>query len=222
MSYKLISQRVSSLCDVWYVSTQKWHNFHVLLLVHVFKWLISTTCVARGNILLQLLDVLHKAIKWVLLQDLACVMPQVELKQKDAFTSSKINLVESPHFKVVHLHQDKWLISTKHFEHITVKHNKQPKVGVFEEARRSHVKRKHKKIRKRKNTTQRQQTSTNINSWLQHWRNERMSGMALNSQLKRGSYRKGKESSVTVTTTPLKYSLEVESKNDEGRCRKQR
>ena len=76
------------------------------------------------------------------------------------------------------------------------------------------------KNKKRKKTTH--IAASNINSWLQHRHNERMSGMALNSQLKRGSYRKGKESSVTVTTTPLKYSLEVESKNDEGRCRKQR
>ena len=163
-----------------------------------------------------------RQMKWSLLQDLTCAKPQMEPEQKDAFTSSNINLVESPHFRALHLHKGKWLINAKHFKHSTAKCNKQPKVGVFEEARRSHVKRKHKKIRKRKNTTQRQQTSTNINSWLQHWRNERMSGMALNSQLKRGSYRKGKESSVTVTTTPLKYSLEVESKNDEGRCRKQR
>ena len=126
----------------------------------------STQCVARGNSLLQLLDVLHKAMKWSLLQNLAYVIPQMEPKQKEAFTSSKINLVECPHFKVVLLRQGKWLINAKHFRHSTTKCNKQPKLVFFEEARHSHVKRKHKKIRKRKNI------NTNINSWLQHWHNE--------------------------------------------------
>ena len=104
-----------------------------------------TQCAARGNILLQLLDVLHKAMKWSLLQDLTYAIPQMEPEQKDAFTSSNINLVESPHFRALHLHKGKWLINAKHFKHSTAKCNKQPKVGVFEEARRSHVKRKHKK-----------------------------------------------------------------------------
>ena len=81
----------------------------------------------------------------------------MEPEQKEAFTSSTVNLGKRPHFKVVPLRQGKWLIDTEHFKHSTVKCNKQPKVGVFEEARRSHVKRKHKKIRKEKKT---HQTST--------------------------------------------------------------
>ena len=42
-------------------------------------------------------------------------------------------------------------------------------------------------MKRKKNST------ANINSWLQHRHNERMSGMALNSRLKRGNYRNGKE-----------------------------
>ena len=129
MSYKLISQWVSSLCDMWYVTTQKWHNFHVLLL-YMFKWSIYVMCSKRQQFITTF-GVLHKAMKWSLLQDLAYAIPQMEPEQKDAFTSSKINLGERPHFKVVLLYQDKWLINTKHFRHNTTKCNKQPKVGVF-------------------------------------------------------------------------------------------
>ena len=146
-----------------------------------------TQYVARGNSSLQLLVCYTRQMKWVLLQDLTYVIPQMEPEQKDAFTSSKINLVECPHFKVVLLHQGKWLVNTKHFKHITVKRNKQPKVGVVEEARRSHVERKHKKQEKKTNNT------SNISSWLQHRHNEKMSGMALNSQLKRGAIGRAKK-----------------------------
>ena len=63
--------------------------------------------------------------------------------------------------------------------------------GCFLKKRGVHMLKGNTKNKKRKkhNTKQHQL----INPWLQHWHNERMSEMALNSQLKRDSYRKGKE-----------------------------
>ena len=94
-------------------------------------------------------------MKWSLLQDLTYVIPQMEPEQKEAFTSSKINLVERTHFKVVPLRQGKWLINTKHFRHNTAKCNKQPKL-VFLKKQGVHMLKG--KTRKEKKTQQ--QTST--------------------------------------------------------------
>ena len=84
------------MCDMF---QHKNDIIFTFLLLYMYLNDQSTQCVARGNILLQLLDVLHKAMKWSLLQDLTYVIPQMEPEQKEAFTSSKINLVECPHFK---------------------------------------------------------------------------------------------------------------------------
>ena len=71
-------------------------------------------------------------------------MPQMEPEQKDAFTSSKINLVERPHFRALHLHK---AVTDKHktLQALHSQVQQAVQVGVFEEARRSHVKRKRKK-----------------------------------------------------------------------------
>ena len=122
--------------------------------------------------------VLHKAMKWVLLQDLTYVISQMEPEQKDAFTSSTVNLVESPHLKVVHLRQDKWLINIKHFKNSTVKCNKQSKL-MFLKKQGVHMLKGNTKNKKRK----KHKHIINTNPWLQHRHDERMSEMMFNSQL---------------------------------------
>ena len=131
---------------------------------------------SKGQQLFTTSGVLHKAMKWSLLQDLTYAIPQMESEQKDAFTSSKINLVERLHFKALHLRRGKWLVDIKHFRHNTAKHSKQPKL-VFLKKQGVHMLKGNTKNKKRK----KHKHIINTSPWLQHWHNERMSGMALNS-----------------------------------------